>query len=109
MGYLQSDAGAASEATSDAGQIFDGGDRGDDRGSASDVDEFGRSRRLLEWTPLDWAKMSQQKKLACQELLRRGNIEWLLHPEQKKLLDWIDQRRREIAVVCISRQFGKTF
>jgi hypothetical protein len=39
-----------------------------------------------------------QQKLASRELLRRGDISWLLHPEQRKLLDWLDERRREIAV-----------
>ena len=32
-----------------------------------------------------------------------------MHPEQQKLLEWIDDHKRDMAVVCISRQFGKTF
>lgn len=52
--------------------------------------------------------MSGQQKLACRELMRRGDISWLCHPEQARLLEWLDERRREIAVVVTSRQWGKT-
>lgn len=53
--------------------------------------------------------MGPAQKLACRELMRRGDISWLCHPEQAKLLRWLDDRRREIAVVVTSRQWGKTF
>lgn len=85
-----------------------GSDQAVDDGAVEALDEFGRSVKLLEWEPLQASKLSPQKKAACEELFRRGDISFFLHPEQKKLLDWIDQKYREVSVICISRQFGKT-
>lgn len=81
---------------------------GHDDDGTGEYDGFGRSLKLLEWQPLDPARMSSQKKAACEEMFRRGNISFFLHPEQKKLLDWVDAKYREMSVICISRQFGKT-
>jgi hypothetical protein len=53
--------------------------------------------------------MSPAARLAAQELFARGDISWLLHPEQLKAMQWYEQRYREVAVYCINRQFGKTF
>jgi hypothetical protein len=52
--------------------------------------------------------MTPGQRYACAEMFRRGDISFLLHPEQQKLLTWIDERERDIAVICISRQWGKT-
>jgi len=82
----------------------------DDSGAAEgETDEFGRSLELLSWRPKDILRVSAEELHACQELFRRGDISWLLHPAQAKLLDWLELRRRDIAVVCCSRQIGKSF
>lgn len=88
---------------------FDPADgRDDDDGRIEEFDEFGRSLELLKWRPLVAARMSAPKKAACEELFRRGDISFFLHPEQAKLAAWLDEKHREISVICISRQFGKT-
>lgn len=53
--------------------------------------------------------MTYEAREACYELFRRGDISWLLHPGQQKLLHWIDERRRDLSVIVTSRQYGKTF
>jgi hypothetical protein len=78
------------------------------RGSEEGFDEFGRSLELLKWQPIDFLSLNQAQREACHELFRRGDVSWFLHPEQQKLLNWIDAKHREIATICISRQFGKT-
>lgn len=75
---------------------------------ADGFDEFGRSKKLLDWNPIDFGKLTTQEREACYELFRRGDISWLLHPGQQALLDWIEEHRRELAVVVTSRQWGKT-
>lgn len=87
--------------------IFSGRIEDDDDGELG-YDEFGRSLKLLSWRPLDPAKLSPQQRTACQELFRRGDISWFLHPEQSRLCEWLDAKYRELAVICISRQFGKS-
>lgn len=76
--------------------------------SKSETDEFGRSLSLLAWRPLDPTKLDIERREFCHDLLRAGDISWFLHPEQLKLLEWLEDKERSIAVVCISRQFGKT-
>lgn len=78
-------------------------------GGVAEVDEFGRSLELLKWKPLDIDRLTPGVRDACRELFRRGDISWLLHPEQRKLLSWMEDHRREISVICMSRQWGKTF
>lgn len=85
---------------------------GEQSSEASDrdiKDEFGRSQALLAWRPIDFQGLNHEKREACYELFRRGDFSWLLHPGQQQLLAWLDDRRRDVAVVVTSRQYGKTF
>lgn len=43
------------------------------------------------------------------ELWRRGDLSWLLRPEQRQLKDQLDSVSVQLAVFNISRRFGKTF
>lgn len=71
-------------------------------------DEFGRKLTLLEWKPIRLSKLTREARESCYELFRRGDISWFLHPEQMKLLNWIEAKHREISTICMSRQWGKT-
>jgi len=78
-------------------------------GDRSKTDEYGRPLELLAWEPVKLDKLTSTQLSACHELFRRGDISWLLHPEQLKLLTWLEEKKRDIAVICISRQWGKSF
>ena len=75
-------------------------------GCVEGFDEFGRDLELLKWTPLDASNLTPEQLEICQELLRHGDISWLLHPGQKLLLDWLEDR--DAPVICVARQWGKT-
>jgi hypothetical protein len=71
-------------------------------------DEFGRFESLPEWEPIDFGGLTAAGREACYELLRRGDISWLLNPGQQRMLDWLDYKERQLACIVTSRQFGKT-
>lgn len=106
MAFISSIMGGQEKETENIIERSNGTDGGGIEGDP--VDEFGRSLELLKWVPLDAATMSPAKRAACYELLRRGDISWFLHPEQNKLLNWLESERRELAVIVCSRQWGKT-
>lgn len=74
-----------------------------------EVDEFGRAKSLLEWRRIEFDRLDHEAREWCVDELRQGRISWFLHPGQTKLLEWLDAEPRELSVICIPRQFGKSF
>src|SRR5258708_3728054 len=72
-------------------------------------DEFGRDREVVEWRRVDIGAFDPDKLSKAHELLRAGRIGWFLHPEQRRLAQWLDETDSSLLVACISRQFGKSF
>lgn len=54
-------------------------------------------------------KKADQIKWAKAELIRRGNVAWMLHPGQKDLLSAWEQGDHKITVWNCARRFGKSY
>ena len=46
---------------------------------------------------------------AKQELIRRGNLDWLLHKGQRELVNFFDNNGARISVLNCPRRFGKSY
>jgi len=53
--------------------------------------------------------MSREQLDAARKLFTMGDITWLLHPKQLELYNWLNEEGRDLAVICTSRQIGKSF
>jgi hypothetical protein len=71
------------------------------------------AKGIAPWQPLDPASITEEQKKAAHELIRHGDLSWLLHPGQIRMREFIRKQlyvENKPHVVCnVSRQSGKSW